>query len=161
MTARQAAGQGYAAELAIDAPRWLVFEALTTLHGLTSWWASTATGSGSEAGSFELGFAGLDETITMRVDRAVVPSSVAWTCLSHTGLPDWDGTEIMFELTEDGADSTHLDFRHVGLVPELDCYERCHVGWDHFLASLAAYAAGRGGSPYGTGSQKAASATPV
>lgn len=67
----------------------------------------------------------------------------------------------MFELTADGSGSTRLDFRHLGLVPELDCYEQCHAGWDHFLASLAAHVAGRGGSPYGKVWLKAANAAPL
>jgi uncharacterized protein YndB with AHSA1/START domain len=141
-------GDGYEAEIAIEAPCRRVFEALTSLEGLVGWWASSATGSGSPGAKFELGFAGLDETITWRVDTVVAPSSVAWTCLSHTGLQDWDGTKVVFELSEHDTASTVLKFRHIGLVPELDCYEQCHAGWEHFLPSLRAYAEQGQGTPF-------------
>jgi uncharacterized protein YndB with AHSA1/START domain/limonene-1,2-epoxide hydrolase len=141
-------GDGYEAEIAIEAPRRRVFEALTTLEGLAGWWASSATGSGSPGANFELGFAGLDETITWRVDTVVAPSSAMWTCLRHTGLPDWDGTKIVFELREHDAALTVLKFRHIGLVPELECYEQCHAGWEHFLPSLRAYAERGQGTPF-------------
>lgn len=141
-------GDGYEAEIAIDAPCRRVFEAITTLEGLVGWWATSATGSGSPGAKFELGFAGLDETITWRVDTVVAPSLVAWTCISHTGLPDWDGTKVVFELSEHDTALTVLKFRHIGLVPELDCFEQCHAGWEHFLPSLRAYAEQGQGTPF-------------
>ena len=141
-------GDGYAAKLAIVAPRGRVFAALTSLEGLVGWWASSATGSGSNGTTFELSFAGLDEKITMRVDTAVAPSTVAWTCLNHSGLPDWEGTKLVFELSEQSDDSTLLKFRHIGLVPQLDCFEQCRAGWKHFLASLKSYAEHSQGTPF-------------
>jgi uncharacterized protein YndB with AHSA1/START domain len=145
---RAGLGDGYAGELAIVAPRVRVFTALTSLEGLVGWWASKATGSGSNGATFDLSFAGLDETITMRVDTAVVPSAVAWTCLNHTGLPDWEGTKLVFELREQPDDSTLLKFRHIGLVPQLDCFEQCRAGWEHYLSSLKSYAEQGQGNPF-------------
>jgi uncharacterized protein YndB with AHSA1/START domain len=139
---------GYRAEISLGAPRQRIFDALTTLEGLTGWWASTARGSGSAGGQFELGFAGLDEKITMRVDAALISGSVAWTCLGHTGLPDWDGTKIIFTLADHDGDTTELSFRHVGLVPDLECYDQCRAGWDQFLSSLRSYAEQGQGSPF-------------
>lgn len=142
------AGDGYEAEIVIHATCRRVFEALTSLEGLVGWWASSATGSGLPGSRFSLGFAGLDETITWRVDTVVAPTSVAWTCLSHTGLPDWNGTKIALELSEREAALTVLKFRHIGLVPALDCYEQCHAGWEHFLPSLRAYSETGRGTPF-------------
>jgi uncharacterized protein YndB with AHSA1/START domain/ketosteroid isomerase-like protein len=139
---------GYWAEISLGAPRQRVFDALTTLEGLAGWWASTARGSGSVGGQFELGFAGLDEKITMRVDAALISGSVAWTCLGHTGLPDWDGTKIIFTLADHDGDTTELSFRHVGLVPALECYDQCRAGWEQFLSSLRSYAEQGQGSPF-------------
>jgi uncharacterized protein YndB with AHSA1/START domain len=139
---------GYGAEVPIEAPLGQVFEAITSLEGLIGWWASNATGSCTLGSSFELGFAGMDESITWRVETVVAPTSVAWTCLSHTGLPDWDGTKVVFELTEHDTAITVLKFQHIGLVPELACYEQCHAGWEHFLPSLKSYCEKGQGSPF-------------
>ncbi len=141
-------GDGYEAEIVVHASCRRVFEALASLEDLVGWWASTATGSGSPGSRFQLGFAGLDETITWQVDTAVAPTSVAWTCVSHTGLPDWDGTKLVFELSEHESALTVLKFRHIGLVPQLDCYEQCRAGWEHFLPSLKAYSEEGLGTPF-------------
>jgi uncharacterized protein YndB with AHSA1/START domain len=141
-------GDGYHAEIAIEAPYRHVFEALTSFEGLVGWWASSATGSLSPGTQFELGFAGLEETITWEVEALAAPYSVAWTCLSHTGLPDWDGTKIVFELSAHETELTVVKFRHIGLVPELDCYGQCSAGWEHFLSSLKSFAERGQGTPF-------------
>jgi uncharacterized protein YndB with AHSA1/START domain/ketosteroid isomerase-like protein len=139
---------GFRQEMVIAASPLQVFDALTSLEGLTGWWASSARGSGSAGGRFELGFAGLDERMSMHVDVADPTTLVAWTCLEHTGLPDWEGTKIVFSLTDRQADQTTLSFSHIGLVPDLECYEQCHAGWEHFLASLRSYVERGRGNPF-------------
>jgi len=141
-------GDGYEADFVIHAPCRQVFEAVTSLEGLVGWWASSAAGCGLPGSKFTLEFAGLDETITWRVDTVIAPTSLVWTCVSHTGLPDWNGTRIAFELSEYESALTVVKFRHVGLVPALDCYERCHAGWEHFLPSLTAYCEQGRGTPF-------------
>jgi uncharacterized protein YndB with AHSA1/START domain len=139
---------GYAAEVAIAAPADRVFAALTTLDGLSGWWTPAVTGSTERGGQITFGFG--DERVVMRVDRASAPVSVAWTCLVHTKFAEWEGTTLRFELSEQTAGSTRLGFRHVGLVPELECHALCSRGWDQYLGSLAAHVAGDGGSPWGS-----------
>ncbi|HMD45349.1 MAG TPA: SRPBCC domain-containing protein [Acidimicrobiales bacterium] len=147
MATRPLTSDGYTHRLTIGASRRRVFRALTTIEGLTGWWASSATGSAGAGGRFDLGFGGLGETITMQVDRAQPPAVVTWTCLRHSGLPDWDGTTITFELAPE-AGGTGLDFRHVGLVPDLECYGQCRAGWERFLSSLRAYTESGRGAPF-------------
>ena len=92
--------EGYAVELAITAPIGDVFRAITTDEGLSSWWASRATGSGPAGAGVVLGFSGLEETITFRIDSETYPTQVAWTCIQHTGLPDWNGTSVIFDMAQ-------------------------------------------------------------
>ena len=62
----------------------------------------------------------------------------------HEGLSDnirteWLGTKLVFEIIEEN-EKTSIDFTHVGLVHELECYEVCKGGWDYFfLESLKKY----------------------
>jgi hypothetical protein len=100
---------------------------------------ASAQSSATAGGEIVFGFDGLDETIVMRVDRATAPASVTWTCLVHTADPDWDGTSITFDLAERNRAGCLLTVRHHGLAPS---------GWDHFLSSLASYAAHSQGTPY-------------
>lgn len=135
-------------ELPFAVARGRVFDALTTRSGLAGWWTPLVSGTPSPGGQIELGFAGVDETIVMRVDHAQPPSNVTWTCLEHTGHPEWQGTTIVFELSHVNPDAGLLRFHHIGLHPALACYETCEAGWDHFLASLLSYAQSGKGSPF-------------
>jgi hypothetical protein len=41
---------------------------------------------------------------------------------------EWTGTKMVFELSVVGND-TLLHFTHEGLIPEMECYEQCALGW--------------------------------
>lgn len=41
---------------------------------------------------------------------------------------EWTNTKLVFEIVPRG-DTTVLRFKHEGLVPELECYQRCAEGW--------------------------------
>jgi uncharacterized protein YndB with AHSA1/START domain len=142
------ASDDYTREIPYATTREQVFGALTTLEGLAGWWTPLVTGSPDEGGELEFRFAGLDEKIVMRVDQATPPSTVIWTCLVHTGHPEWNGTTIVFELDQATGSSGVLRFHHVGLKPTLRCYETCESGWEHFLASVVSYAQTGNGTPF-------------
>ena len=134
----------YTRQLTILAPRERVFGAIATVDGPRHWWTTIVTGSAAVGGELCFGFAGLDEQIVMRVDVAERPSAVAWSCVAHSRGGEWTGTQLRFELADRGPQTCELDFRHTGIAPEAVA-----AGWDHFLASLAAYAEHGQGSPYG------------
>ena len=149
---------GYAADGDIAGPIRRVFEALTTLDGLAGWWTPSVTGTPTAGGETTFGFG--DEQVVMRVDRADPPTVVRWTCLVHDKFPDWEGTTINFDLKPLDAGSTGLRFRHVGLVPVLECHGQCSRGWDHYLNSLAGYAVAGAGSPWETATWRPAATSP-
>jgi uncharacterized protein YndB with AHSA1/START domain len=126
-----------------------VFTALATADGMRGWWTDRVSGTGGLGAVLRLEFAGLDEHIDLRLDELRSRAGVVWTCLEHTELTEWNGTRITFSLADAGHDSCDLDFRHVGLTPGRACYEDCTIGWDHFLASLAAYVERGHGMPFG------------
>ena len=138
----------YARDIPFDASIEHVFNALTKLDGLAGWWTPIVSGNSTTGGEIRFGFAGLDEQIVMRVDEATHPSTVIWRCLTHTGHPEWEGTQIVFQLQTDGDGAGPLRFRHIGLIPLLSCYETCESGWEHFLASLVDYAQHGTGNPF-------------
>jgi uncharacterized protein YndB with AHSA1/START domain len=140
--------EDYTREAPFAVAREAVYAALTTLGGLAGWWTPLVGGTPTAGREVEFAFAGLDQKIVMRVDNATPPSNVTWTCLTHTGHPEWQGTTIFFELAQDDDGSGLLKFRHAGLNPTLDCYETCEIGWEHFLASLLSYAEHGRGSPF-------------
>jgi hypothetical protein len=40
---------------------------------------------------------------------------------------EWNGSDIVFELSENGK--TEVRFAHVGLVPQIECYDSCSNAW--------------------------------
>jgi uncharacterized protein YndB with AHSA1/START domain len=138
----------YTRNLRFEAPLERVFDALTTLEGLAGWWTPIVSGDPTTGGELRFGFAGLDEEIVMRVDEAARPARVLWSCVTHTGHPEWEGTRIRFQLEPDGDRAGLLLFRHVGLIPRLSCYQACESGWEHFLTSLLDHVAHGTGSPF-------------
>jgi uncharacterized protein YndB with AHSA1/START domain len=145
---RRVLGPDYACRVAFARDRERVFDAIATLEGLGGWWTPLVCGSAAEGQEMRFDFEGMDEHIRMRVDRLERPKSVAWTCIAHSSLDDWAGTKITFDLVPRGKEGTELHFRHVGLEPDLECYESCEAGWDHFLRSLARYVDQGRGTPF-------------
>jgi uncharacterized protein YndB with AHSA1/START domain len=134
----------YTRQLIIRVPRERVFPAIASIDGLRRWWTTIVTGSADPGGALHFGFAGLDEQIVMRVDAVRPLSSVAWSCAAHSRDDEWTGSTVRFGLADRGPQACELDFRHSGIDRGLVA-----DGWEHFLASLAAYAEHGTGNPYG------------
>lgn len=120
-------------------------DALTSLAGLDGWW-SPVTGSGTAGGELRLNHRH-PEPLVIHVDVAERPRSVAWTVLDYPLNPEWSGTRITFELSPGQGGGTTLQFLHLGLTADLECYDHCARGWEHFLPSLRDYVETGTGSP--------------
>jgi uncharacterized protein YndB with AHSA1/START domain len=139
-----ATAAAYVRQLTIHAAPERVFDTIATLDGLRRWWTTIVTGSAAPGGMLRFGFAGLDEQIVMRVDEARPLSAITWSCVVHTRDDEWTGSTVRFGLADRGPQACELDFCHMGIDRELVA-----DGWEHFLASLAAYAEHGTGTPYG------------
>ena len=147
--AKRHSNTDFACRVAFNAPRGRVFDAIATINGLRGWWTPITGGSPALGGQLRFEFKGLDECIIMQVERASRPGSIHWKCEMHTGLAEWHGTKVTFDLVERTAKTCRLRFQHVGLKPKLMCYDDCRQGWEHFLASLVAYVERGQGMPFG------------
>ncbi len=126
----------FTAELTVAAPPARVFSAIATPDGIASWWTPIVSGSLAPGTRFELGFPGSGATMELHVERARPPAHVEWTCLGHSGRPEWKGTILEFRLTERGHGATDISFRHAGLAPELGCYPASEHEWGRALTDL-------------------------
>jgi len=144
------AGADYSEAVTIDATSTRIFYAISSVEGLRSWWTPLVSGSTDPGGDLTFEFDGLDESIVMHVDEAIMPTFVGWTCLANSGHPEWIGTRPTFRIKKTLPRGCVLDFRHIGLTRDLRCYRQCERGWHHFLASITAYSESGQGTPFGT-----------
>jgi len=47
-------------------------------------------------------------------------------------VKDWNGTKISWEISTDEG-LTKINFTHIGLVPEKECYNDCKGGWSFYV----------------------------
>ncbi len=140
--------QDFQTTLNLTASPETVYEALATTSGVSRWWAP-ATGSASTGGGLDFRFG--EHLVRFRVTEADRPTRVRWYTVDCDVMPDWIGTTIAFDLSSTETGGTTVRFRHVGLVPQLDCYEQCSTDWGHFLhSSLVSYIETGAGHPVGS-----------
>jgi uncharacterized protein YndB with AHSA1/START domain len=129
----------YERRASVAAPAEAAFDAVTTLAGLRGWWTALVSGASDRAlGELRFEFAGLDEHIVMRVEEVRKSAFVRWTCLEHTSLPEWNGTQVTFSIEELRTEHCAIILRHIGVAPD----------WDHFFASLVSYVERGTGTPF-------------
>ena len=86
-----------------------------------------------------------------RVVEMIPDQKVVWLVtdsnLNFTkDINEWTGTKISFEITEKNG-KTELRFSHIGLVPDIECFNDCSGAWTQIihqsLASLITSGEGR------------------
>jgi uncharacterized protein YndB with AHSA1/START domain len=113
-----------------------VLAALRTPGAVTDWWGP-AEGSAEVGGTLEVSFLNRRQVIVLHVEPSD-EGRVVWSVRETPLTPEWVGTTIVFEVEASEHGAT-LHFRHHGLTPRLECFDMCHEGWTHYLASLASY----------------------
>lgn len=149
---------GYRQTLTLEAAPAAVYAALATKDGLRRWWTEDCDGQTHPGGVLTFRFGASHKE--MRVERLVPDREVAWRCVgAHIAFlerkDEWVGTTIVFRLVPEGETRTRVEFEHVGLVPEFECYELCDNGWRYFLASLKGLVETGRGTPHELGAAKA------
>jgi len=121
-----------------------VYHALSTDEGLSRWWTTDTSGAGDPGSiiKFRFGGGGPDfEVVELKPD-----SLVRW---KHSGEmpPAWVGTEISFQLENDGSQTLVL-FSHSNWQQPTDFMAHCSTKWTVFLMSLKNALEKEKGQPY-------------
>lgn len=110
-------------------------EATDAISNVPAWWARDFEGSSKAVGdTFTVRFG--DTFVTFRVTELVAGKRIAWKvtdCHLHwlTDKQEWNGTEVHWDISRNG-DATKVNLTHVGLVPEIECYQNCRAGWTFY-----------------------------
>jgi uncharacterized protein YndB with AHSA1/START domain len=108
-----------------------VYAALTTLDGLSGWWARDTTGDTGVNGVIKFRF--VPGGIDMKVVELVVAKTVLWEVVD--GPAEWIGTHVSFDLRQSG-DFTIVVFEHRGWAEPVEFMHHCSTKWATFLLSL-------------------------
>ncbi len=108
-----------------------VYDALSTLDGLSGWWAEKTTGDTDPGGviEFRFGPGGID----MKVVELDPGRLVRWEVVG--GPEEWIGTGVRFDIRQDG-DWTIVLFRHEGWREPVEFMSHCSTKWATYLVSL-------------------------
>lgn len=122
--------------IGIKAPVSKVHEALSAIPGLAGWWTEETAGAAGPGGKITFTFRTPGGNVVGEMVMEVTDvsaSCVAWRCIG--GPPDWMGTTITFDLSEqDGM--TILVFGHRGWAEATESMAHCSMKWAVFLLSL-------------------------
>ena len=65
-----------------------------------------------------------------RITWLVTESHLSWL----KNKQEWTGTKIVFEILDDPK-GTKLQFTHVGLIPDIECFKDCSIAWTQYISS--------------------------
>jgi hypothetical protein len=139
--------QNFTTTLLVDQTPATVFSAITNVRG---WWSEEIEGS-TEKLNDEFAYRYQDvHNCKMKLIEVIPDKKVVWHVLDNyfsftKDSSEWKGTKVIFEISEKD-NKTRLDFTHVGLVPEYECYTACSNGWSQYIKNslLNLIATGKG-----------------
>jgi uncharacterized protein YndB with AHSA1/START domain len=125
----------------INASKEKVFEAISSIHGLSNWWTTKTSGSDAVGGVLIFHF-GEMEGPQMKVIELKPNEKVSWECIKSPF--GWDGHIFSFALDENDG-KTRVRFSHDGWEENGDFYAGCSFSWGRYMESIRQYChTGRG-----------------
>ena len=118
----------------------IIFDAIT--QEMSIWWTemtSVVNGVGDKTtAKFEDGTTWSFEVVKFEKDKFIELHCYEANHIHPVTTPEmrteWENTTLMFDIVpRDG--NTDIHFAHVGLTPEINCYDICRSGWDYFFGS--------------------------
>jgi Activator of Hsp90 ATPase homolog 1-like protein len=112
-------------------------EAFAAINNVRGWWSGEIEGSTSRLGD-EWTYRYKDVHYSKQRIRELIPGKkVVWLVLdgylNFVGdKTEWTGTKIIFEISSEGG-KTEVRFTHVGLVPEVECFNACSGAWTSYI----------------------------
>jgi Activator of Hsp90 ATPase homolog 1-like protein len=112
-------------------------EVFNAVNNVSGWWQGEIKGSSTQLND-EFTYQMKEFHFSkQRVVEMIPDKKVVWL-VTESNLSflkekdEWTGTKIIFEITEQDG-KTQLRFTHVGLKPEIECYNACSGGWSKLI----------------------------
>jgi uncharacterized protein YndB with AHSA1/START domain len=125
-----------------------VYQALSTIDGLSHWWTTEVEGDDHVGGKIRFTFrtetGEVKGSMVMQVEELKRQEGVKWRCVD--GPAEWIGTEITFDLVQSG-DQIIILFGHRKWKEAVEFTAHCSMKWAVFLLSLRDYVETGKGKP--------------
>jgi hypothetical protein len=112
-------------------------EAFTAINNVRRWWSGEIEGSTDKLGDeFSYHYQDVHRS-KQKITELIPGKKVVWHVLDgHLNFvqdkTEWKGTDITFEVSKKG-NKTEIRFTHLGLVPELECFNACSNAWGSYI----------------------------
>lgn len=112
-------------------------EAFKSINNVSEWWNENLEGGSHKLNDvFTINFSG-NNFVTHKIVEFVPDKKVVWLvtdCYLEwlNDKTEWTNTKMSFEISTKG-NLTLINFTHIGLVPEVECYDMCVKGWDQYV----------------------------
>jgi hypothetical protein len=111
-------------------------EAFEKINRVSDWWTAGLEGDTLKINDiFTVRFG--DTFVTFKIIDFIPYNTVVWLVTDCNiqmvkDKKEWNGTKIVWEVSSKNGE-TKIDMTHVGLVPEVECYDMCNAGWNYFI----------------------------
>ena len=126
--------QNFTAAFTVDQTPDQAFAAINNVRG---WWSGDITGSTDKLGA-EFTYRYKDIHYSKHKITEFIPGrKVVWLVLDSylsfvKDKTEWNGTTVTFEISTKGK-QTEVRFTHLGLVPEIECFNGCSNAWSSYI----------------------------
>ena len=126
--------KNYTTAFTVDQSPEEVFDAVNNVRG---WWSEEIQGQTNKLGAqFKFHYENFHHS-THKITEFEHARKVVWHVPTArinfvNDKAEWDGTDIIFEIGRK-RDKTELRFTHVGLVPAIECYDKCSNAWGFYI----------------------------
>jgi Activator of Hsp90 ATPase homolog 1-like protein len=133
---RSMSEKSYTTAFAVDKDPQEVFDAINNVR---AWWSGKIEGSTDELGAeFTYSYEKLHVS-TQKITEFIPGEKVVWHVVDANisfveDQTEWKGTDIVFDISKKEG-KTEVRFTHVGLKPQIECYDSCSDAWGFYINS--------------------------
>jgi hypothetical protein len=112
-------------------------EAFVAINNVRGWWSGEIDGGTNKLGDeFTYRYEDIHRS-KQKITELIPDKKVVWHVLDSylnfaKDKTEWNGTDIIFDISKKG-DKTQVRFTHVGLVPEIECFDNCSNAWGFYV----------------------------